>query len=120
MYWNNSLHHFLPSFYFINKSDQKPQLAMYESGCAFVCTYVPAPSQHASSPPLSGAAPSPHSASSALSPAVSGALSPVAVAVRLQTHVLINEPPILTNKSQCWAQLSAQLHNGTCSSFLHH
>lgn len=74
---------------------------MYDSGCAFVCTYVPAPSQHASSPPLSGAAPSPHNASSALSPAVSGALSPVAVAVRLQTHVLINEPPILTNKSQC-------------------
>lgn len=48
-----------------------------------VCTYVPAPSQHASSPPLCGAAPSLHSASSALSPAVFGALSPVAVAVRL-------------------------------------
>lgn len=48
-----------------------------------VCTYVPALSQRVSSPHLCGAAPSLHSASSALSPAVFEALSLVAVAVRL-------------------------------------
>lgn len=50
--------------------------------------HVPAPSRRASAPPLSAAAPSPHSASSALSPVVCGALSPVAVAERVQTQVL--------------------------------